>query len=417
MEELTTNVPVKTFIVDDIMGSGKSSAAINYINNSSPDKRFLVITPYLEEIKRYKQMCISRHFKEPIYNKGSKLDNIRELLRNGDNVVSTHALFHKFDKELINVCETLGYTLIMDEVTDVVEEYPITNDDINNLLNTYCDYDEATGKMIWKEEQMNYEGKFSEIKAMCNSGGVVLARKHMLLWLFPAEVFNAFEEIYVLTYMFDAQIQRYYYDYCGINYKYLHVTGNSPENYSFAEGRNNNPEYDYSKLIHVTQHPKLNIIGKDKFALSKSWYVNNSKTAMMKQLKNNTSNFFRNIESCSSDKALWASFIDYKSQLSGKGYTKGFLAINARATNLYKERDHLAYLVNVYFNPMVQGFFKDRDIITDEDGYALSEMLQWIWRSAIREGNPIWIYIPSSRMRELLQTWIENISVNNKLNA
>lgn len=413
MEEAT----IKTFIVDDIMGSGKSSAAINYINESNPDKKFLVITPYLEEIKRYKQMCISRHFKEPIYNKGSKLDNIRELLRNGDNVVSTHALFHKFDKELINVCETLGYTLIMDEVTDVVEEYPITNDDINNLLNTYCDYDEATGKMIWKEEQMNYEGKFSEIKAMCNSGSVVLARKHMLLWLFPAEVFNAFEEVYVLTYMFDAQVQRYYYDYCGVKYKYLHVVGDNLENYHFAEGYNNNPEYDYSKLIHIVQHPKLNIIGKDKFALSKSWYVNNSKTAMMKQLKNNTSNFFRNIESCSSDKALWASFIDYKSQLSGKGYTKGFLAINARATNLYKERDHLAYLVNVYFNPMVQGFFKDRNIITDEDGYALSEMLQWIWRSAIREGNPIWIYIPSSRMRELLKNWIENISANNKLNA
>ena len=43
---------IKTFIVDEIMGSGKSSAAINYINNSPHDKKFLVITPYLDEIKR-----------------------------------------------------------------------------------------------------------------------------------------------------------------------------------------------------------------------------------------------------------------------------------------------------------------------------------------------------------------------------
>jgi len=402
----------KTYIVDDIMGSGKSSAAINYINDSAQEQKFLVITPYLDEIKRYKQMCPKKHFKEPMYNKGSKLDNIRELLRNGDNVVSTHALFHKFDRNLVSICETLGYTLIMDEVTNVVEEYPITNDDINNLLNNYCYIEESTGKMIWKEECKDYEGKFSEIKDMCNTGSVVLARQHMLLWLFPVEVFNAFEKVYILTYMFDAQIQRYYYDYCKVPYEYLYVTGDSLENYHFSEISQHQKKYDYSGLIHITDHQKLNIIGKDTFALSKTWYVNNSKTAMMKQLKNNVNNFFRNIAMCSSNNALWSCFLDYKTQLSGKGYTKGFLSINARATNLYRNRDHLAYLVNIYFNPMISGFFRDHGVDINEDRYALSEMLQWIWRSAIRDGKEIWIYIPSRRMRELLQNWIQEISGN-----
>ncbi len=36
------------------------------------------------------------------------------------------------------------------------------------------------------------------------------------------------------------------------------------------------------------------------------------------------------------------------------------------------------------------------------------EMVQWIWRSAIREGNPINIYVPSSRMRSLLQRWLND---------
>ena len=401
---------IKTFIVDDIMGSGKSSAAINYINSSNEEKKFLVITPYLEEIKRYKQMCPQKHFREPIYDKGTKLDNIRDLLRNGHNVVSTHALFHKFDRDLINTCETLGYTLIMDEVTNVVEEYPITDDDIDNLLNTYCILEETTGRMIWKEEHIDYEGKFSEIKAMCISGSVVLARRHMLLWLFPVEVFNAFEEVYVLTFMFNAQIQRYYYDYCGVKYKYLYVDGNNISNYVFTSENKKQQKYDYSKLINIEDHEKLNIIGKDKHTLSKTWYLNNSKTALMKQLKNNLNNYFRHVRPAVSKNILWASFIDYKSQLSGKGYTKGFLAINARATNLYKDRDHLAYLVNIYFNPMIKGFFQDHDIAVDEDGYALSEMLQWIWRSAIRDGKEIYIYIPSRRMRELLQNWITEYS-------
>ena len=114
------------------MGCGKSSAAINAINASSPDDKYMVITPYLDEVQRYKHMCPSKHFKEPMYKGGSKLDNIKDLIRNGHNIVSTHALFHKFDREIINIIETLGYKLIMDEVTDVVEEYDITLDDNKN---------------------------------------------------------------------------------------------------------------------------------------------------------------------------------------------------------------------------------------------------------------------------------------------
>lgn len=402
---------IKTFIVDEIMGSGKSSAAINYINNSPHDKKFLVITPYLDEIKRYKKMCGKKHFKEPQYNGGSKLDNLRELLKNGENIVSTHSLFHRFDSDLVSTCETLGYTLIMDEVTDVIEEYSITNDDIKNLLNNYCTLDESSGRLIWRDDAQYYEGKFSEIKNMCNTGSVVLARQHMLLWLFPAEVFKAFEEVYILTYMFSSQIQCYYYNYSNIKYKYLGISGDSLETYSFSDIEDdNNIPHDYLGLINISSHEKLNIIGKDKYALSKSWYSSNSKTAVMKQLKNNVLNYFHNIVNASSKDVLWTTFKDYKPQINGKGYTKGFLSINARATNLYKERKYLCYLVNVYFNPMIKGFFQDRGIEVDEDGYALSEMLQWIWRSAIRDGNPIWIYIPSSRMRGLLQNWINNIS-------
>ena len=133
---------------------------------------------------------------------------------------------------------------------------------------------------------------------------------------------------------------------------------------------------------------------------------------IFKQLQNNVSNFFRHIRNDSSKDNLWTTFKDYKGSISGKGYTKGFLPINMRATNLYKERTSLAYLVNIFFHPIINGFFQDHGVTVDEDGYALSEMLQWIWRSAIREGKEIWIYIPSSRMRKLLENWIEDVSAD-----
>jgi len=44
-----------------------------------------------------------------------------------------------------------------------------------------------------------------------------------------------------------------------------------------------------------------------------------------------------------------------------------------------------------------------------EDEAALSTMVQWIWRSAIRDGEEVWIYIPSKRMRSLLIAWIRDV--------
>ena len=60
-------------------------------------------------------------------------------------------------------------------------------------------------------------------------------------------------------------------------------------------------------------------------------------------------------------------------------------------------------------NPIIKNYFIQNGIEVDEDCYALSEMLQFIWRSGIREGKKITIYIPSIRMRNLLKDWIDNI--------
>ena len=74
-----------------------------------------------------------------------------------------------------------------------------------------------------------------------------------------------------------------------------------------------------------------------------------------------------------------------------------------RASNEYRDRTAVAYLVNKYFNPFIKNFFVSNGVEVDEDGYAISEMLQFLWRSGIRDGKRITVYIPSRRMRELLK--------------
>ena len=125
------------------------------------------------------------------------------------------------------------------------------------------------------------------------------------------------------------------------------------------------------------------------------------------ELKRHLDNFFNNIHRGGPSKnRLWTCHKSIKSALSGKGYTKRYLVFNRRATNQYRNCDVLAYCANVFINVSERRYFESRGILIDNDLYALSIMLQWIWRSAIRDGKDIDIYIPSVRMRMLLENWI-----------
>lgn len=200
------------------MGKGKSYSAMNFINGSNGDEeKFLVITPYLNEIKRYKDYCSKKNFKQPMYRESSKFDNLKDLVNKEENIVASHALFQRFDNELIDMCRAKNYTLIMDEVANVVEEYPISKSDFEILKKDFV-YIDDLNRIRWEEEKSSYIGEFSHIKRLCDLGSLSLYGGSVMVWLFPIDAFNAFRNIYILTYMFDAQMQRYYYDYYRLPY-------------------------------------------------------------------------------------------------------------------------------------------------------------------------------------------------------
>src|SRR5262245_54197911 len=102
----------------------------------------------------------------------------------------------------------------------------------------------------------------------------------------------------------------------------------------------------------------------------------------------------------------WTTFSKVRKTLAEKGYARGFIPVNAKATNDYIEKRSLAYLCYIFHQPIIKGFFADRGIQVYEDLHALSEMVQWLWRSQIRRGDPVTVYVPSQRMRELLKMWM-----------
>lgn len=399
-------------IVDSIMGSGKTSAAINYINSLDDDTRVIYITPYLNEVQRIKEECHEKHFYEP-QEYGTKKNGLKKDLIKGRNIVTTHALFQHFDDDIIELCKVQNYILFMDEVADVVDKFILDPKDMSVLVEKYTTVDPETGQVYWNEDLANYTkyGVFYTAKKLCDSGCLYKFNNTLMIWMFPIKVFKAFSQSYILTYLFDAQMQKYYYDFYNINYNYLYVTGDSLDTYSFTRlPQKQRIKYDYKELINIIENEKMNRVGEDYYSLSKSWYMKRSGAAPMTVLKNNTVNFFINLTGQNkSSNNLWTTFKDFKNEVKGRGYTKGFASCNSRATNQYKDRTNVAYLINRFYDTIIYNFFHSKSIQMDEDLFALSEMLQFIWRSAIRNGEPINLYIPSSRMRNLLKEWIEDM--------
>ncbi|WP_087972754.1 hypothetical protein [Oceanobacillus rekensis] len=403
-----TNTNTNINVIDSIMGSGKTSWAIQHMNESDTENNFIYITPFLSEVQRVKESVTSRKFVEPLNKGNGKLDNLKRLIMDERDIVSTHALFQNADEEIIKLLEVGNYTLILDEVMNVVDQFDLNKDDLNLLRDTgMIAIDSDTGIIHWNENSEYQHTKYNEIKVLSKNENLIFFENTILFWTFPVSVFNAFNEVYILTYLFQAQEQKYYYDMYHLNYSYKAVQKIN-ENYVLVDHENKEP---YNKeliksLINIYEG-KLNNIGEIDFSLSKSWFDKDVNTALVAKLKKNIYSFFRNNAGTPAKVNMWTCYKDHKPKLKGKGYTKGFVSHNARATNDYKEKESLAYIINRFMHPYKYKFFKSKGVEVNQDLYALSELIQWIWRSRVREGKPINLYIPSKRMRTILETYLQ----------
>lgn len=390
-------------VIDSIMGSGKTSWAIQFINEAPADRRFIFITPFLDEIQRVISNVSSRKFTEPRNDnaQGRKMYDLKQLIVQGADICATHSLFKDADDELIALLTDAGYTLILDEAMDTVERVNIGPQDMRTLRKS--EYIRIDGnRVVWTFDEYN-ESRFSDIKRLAKAGNLFIYRDSFLVWTFPPQIFSAFDEVYSMTYLFDGQLQRYYFDLHGIAYEYRAVT-KTDVGYALCDyDKTAENRADLLRLIDVYDG-KLNDVGKRVNALSSSW-LGRADADTMAEIKRNLYNFLRNICEARSEDIAWTTLKEHRNALKGRGFADSFLAVNARATNAYADRWALAYVYNRYMNPNESVFFEENGVHVNQDALAVSDLLQWIWRSRIRNGEPIRLYLPSSRMRALLLAW------------
>lgn len=398
-------------VCDAIMGTGKSSAAINFINEH-PDRKFIYITPFIKEASRIRSSCTNVKIFEPQKKSdtyGSKVLHTAELVAEGKSIATTHQAFLCYPDSLLDSIREQEYTLIIDEDVNTLNEIDVSHGDVSLAVD--AGYIQPNGDGSFSLTDKEYTGQYyTKLFRIMHNRCIIQADNRdsglYYFWTLPVELISAFKDVYILTYLFESSSLYYYLNIHHLGFDYIGIDRRDGE-YRFSESNFYTPAYTKSigSKIHIVENEKLNQIGNDKYALSMNWF--SKPTSDVEQLKKNLYNFFRfHSDDASPSGKMWSTYKDAKSKLQGKGYTKGYVVFNSRATNEYRNRTSLAYCTNLYLDVGVKNYYMQNGLEVNEDAYALSTMIQWIWRSAIRDGKEITLYLPSKRMRSLLKTWI-----------
>ena len=421
------------YVCDAIMGAGKSSAAINYMNER-PHQKFIYVTPFTDETIRIRDACPELHFWTPANlaeHEYKKKEHFKHLAGAGLNIATTHVLFSLCDDEAADLIREQEYTIIIDEAVAAMDVIPAKADDIKTAMSSdWFKCENSDDGMVHKitVSDKEYNGDWMrDIRMYAKSHRLVAltdrdGEDKLYCWMFNPDLFYMAKDTFILTYLFDASPMSYLFQMYDVEHEPVYVTLNKDGEYMFSADEEYMPEYTarLSELLHVLQNKKMNQIGHDKRALSITWSKDaNKKTAdgRAAELKRNLENYFQNIHRDSATSAsdrLWTCHGALKSMLKGKGYTNRHLVFNSRATNEYKDAFILAYCANVFMPVWEQKYYLQEGVDVNTDLYALSTMIQWIWRSAIRDGKEVWIYVPSRRMRELLEGWIADVTAKGK---
>lgn len=351
---------------------------------------------------------VNKLFKHPYFSKhGGKATSLPYLLSNKDNIVSTHQLFLNLNPNILK--EAKDHILIIDEMLSVYEKYDeFKEPEIKRMFDngwlslkedgiTLIFHRDKYGEITKDNPDPTMDTHYESFASLCDLGQLMYIDGRAVVWELAADTLKSFKEVWIATYLFEDSIMATYLKVHGIEYEIIKF-GNKPS--------------EVKHLINIYEdsgRSTLNKVGNKSNALSHSHqkeFPNVRDT-----LRSNLDNYIRNKVKAKKGDILWTVYKDYKNKIQKNNihdYSKQWLPLNTKATNAYGDRHTVAYLCNVHPDPITMRSSSARGFTVDVDKYALSEMVQFIWRSAIRNGEEINLYIPSLRMRSLLKDWLED---------
>jgi len=402
-------------VIDALCGAGKSTQMFQIMREkalANPKAKFLYITPFLSEIdERVPLEMPELDFKRPENEGDGKLKNLHNLVAKGENIASTHVLFGRLTPEIVDMLILQDYTLVIDEALSCVGllDKTLVPTDTRDLLRSGMVLvdPENRGRLSWNDEVYpNHDGRYGFLRNLCNLGVVYSYLDKFLMFEYPPKLLKSLSEVWILTYLFNGSDMRCWLDLNKIPFRIMD-----------NEALGLRPEAELKRIIRtnleVIQNRSINSKKQTNTAFSKGWF-DNVKSEDIKTYKAMMRSALVTSKAKAGD-VFWTTFKDCQAKLQGAGYTKGvsedmpaFLPMNIRATNKYRDYRLCMYAVNVFKNPIEVNYLNANGIAVDEDSFALGELIQFIFRGAIRQGKPMKVLILSKRMRNLLLEWLAN---------
>ena len=434
-------------VCDAITGVGKTSSAFRYMNEN-PNRKFLYIAPNLDRTGRIVRECPKLDFVEPKrspvrifpyeddieqdddgFRMCTKSEDLIELLEQGRNIYSTHQLFTRMTPAALELIRSMGYTLIVDEALDTFRMEYLSAGDIKMMAAAQAirfegekivmtpEGDELLRESAsLREYWMRLQGQSLFVLKNCNGGKVLYG-----FWTLRKEMLEAFQEVWMLTYQFRYQELYYYCQIEKIPYYYVGVERDE-KGFYFSSTGSYVPDYtkQMKSLIQIVDDKKLNAVGDQRTDLSASYYKS-SKRCKTVVLQHSLRAFAERrgvpfgapeeVEGTDQGtRRMMTVFKSARKNMMIHGWKQSWVPCTQRGIITLRNRDVLAYLINRFMHVYKRQFLVHMGAKVDEEGFALTGMIQWVWRSAIRDGKEIWLYVPSKRMRNLFTNWIGRVT-------
>lgn len=419
----------KVEILDSIMGSNKTNRVLDWID-SNPNERYLYISPLLSEVDNTSRLATNlKHvsFEFPTTDDSdTKSDDLLAKLEIGANISCTHSLYLGMSEKHLDLIEKYGYIVIIDEEVGVIDAFKkYSTDDLAYLsANGDIEISEEDGMISWVGAELGKKAKYKQFYNLCKAKAVYATRRSdtMLVTQMPVELFTRAKRVIIMTYMFKGNVLDNF-----LKLKKVEVIPFTDVSPTIIDKQSIRDLIDLKPLDR-----KLLKLGMSVYAYGKmdkkgfdliSNYIRSTGLSVGAKAKDTMYTCPKDIspvEMKSGKRVAPRGFLTYKTDLldddgnvlldtKGKPKTQDnfcWLHSGCRATNKYSYKWYLAHCYDRHPNLSVETYLYEYGSPIDKNVFALSEMLQWIWRSRIRNGEPIVLAIPNMRMHNLFLDWL-----------
>jgi hypothetical protein len=465
-------------IIDRPCGYGKSTLINRCFNKR---EKYIAVVPYLSEVSRFVSDARKNSgfiLTEPTSSKGNKSDHCEKLIRAEKSIACTHALFYRLGtlatfQTGVASCPTFGengspvikmkhlltpYNLIIDEVVDpfeldsTVRRVDFDEDYLNDGLALELPDGRIEPTDLWDKKYQQGSRTFSSsLYEKAKSGGLYRLGEKLFVLTIPTELLLKPKSVTIYTYLSEGslllqflkklQIDRpeaFTLEVDRLSYQdekewrenvanaltVLSIPDVADKEWTHNAQLNRNKKHSEcaSTGHELRKFKDIELQGENLNSVMMTcardlWHGNKSgQKPRAGRLAKHTRMFGRplKVEVFNEDTEV------YEDDWSTTGVR--FVPNTTRGTNAHSNCTTAVYLYDQYPNPQLLTFLgmarSSDKAFQFCNAYALTELIQWLFRSAIRVGGlnstkhpytprrKVTVYIPSQRMRNLLLNWL-----------